>query len=199
MSTSDLPVTERGRATRRALLEAAEEVFGEVGYQRASIAEITRRAGVGQGTFYLYFPDKRAAFTELVGYQNQLVRETGARAIEGLTDRLDMERAGFAAFFEHIERHPGLYRIIRESEFVDEEAHHAHYRKLADRYAAGLQRAMDAGRIASDIDPEILAYILMGIAEFMGMRFVLWEHRLPGEAFDQLMAFVGRGLGGAAT
>ena len=59
-------MTEKGRVTRQALLDAAEEVFGEYSYDRASIAEITRRAGVAQGTFYVYFPDKTAAFVELV-------------------------------------------------------------------------------------------------------------------------------------
>ncbi len=60
------PPTAKGRATRQAILEAAEEVFGELSYDRASIAEITRRAGVAQGTFYVYFADKKAAFIELV-------------------------------------------------------------------------------------------------------------------------------------
>jgi AcrR family transcriptional regulator len=44
------PVTARGEATRRKILDAAEEVFGEMGYYEASISEITRRAGVAQGT-----------------------------------------------------------------------------------------------------------------------------------------------------
>ena len=40
------PPTAKGRATRQAILAAAEEVFGELSYDRASISEITRRAGV---------------------------------------------------------------------------------------------------------------------------------------------------------
>ena len=69
-----VPVTAKGRATRRALLDAAEAVFGEYSYDRASISEITRRAGVAQGTFYLYFPDKKAAFVELVHVLNHDLR-----------------------------------------------------------------------------------------------------------------------------
>ncbi|MGA9595817.1 MAG: helix-turn-helix domain-containing protein, partial [Acidimicrobiia bacterium] len=64
LTRQQTPPTAKGRATRQAILDAAEDVFGESSYERASIAEITRRAGVAQGTFYVYFPDKKAAFIE---------------------------------------------------------------------------------------------------------------------------------------
>ena len=195
-SVPDLPVTERGRATRRAILEAAEATVAEFGYERASVAEITRRAGIAQGTFYVHFPDKKAAFLELVRHVNHEVRETGALATEGITDRGEMERAGFRAFFERVLEEPSVYQIIRQSEFVDMEVHRSHYRTLAEPYAEGLRKAMELQQIADDIDPELLAYILMGIAEFMGMKMVLWESELPSDdEFDQLMTFILRGIG----
>ena len=196
MSEPTQPVTERGRATRKALLEAAESVFAEQGYEGASVAEITRRAGVAQGTFYVHFADKHAAFLELVRHVNRSVREAGARAIEGVEGRAAQERAGLAAYFEHVSKDPALHNIIRQAEFVAPEAYQDHYRRIAEPYMAGLRRAIEHGEIADDVDPELLAYLLMGIGEFMGMKLVLWEHRLPeDEAFDQLMRFVLRGLG----
>lgn len=60
------PATRRGRQTRQKLLDSAEAVIGEKGYDHASIIEITQRAGVAQGTFYIYFPDKEAIFDGLV-------------------------------------------------------------------------------------------------------------------------------------
>ena len=196
MSAPTEPVTERGRATRRALLDAAEAVIAEHGFEAASVSEITRRAGVAQGTFYVHFSDKHAAFLELVQHVNRSVREAGARAISGVEGRAEQERAGLAAYFQHVADDPALYRIIRQAEFVDPDAYQDHYRRIAEPYAAGLRAAIERGEIADGVDPELLAYVLMGIAEFMGMKLVLWEHRLPGdEAFDQLMTFVLRGLG----
>jgi AcrR family transcriptional regulator len=195
-SVPELPVTERGRATRQAILDAAQATIAEFGYERASVAEITRRAGIAQGTFYVHFPDKKAVFLELVRHVNHQVRETGAKSIDGLTDRSDMEREGFRAFFGSVLSEPSVYQIIRQAEFVDTEIQRSHYETLAMPYAEGLRSAIDQGQIADDIDPELLAYILMGIAEFMGMKMVLWERRLPEqEAFDQLMTFVLRGMG----
>lgn len=42
--------------------------------------------------------------------------------MEGLTDRMAVERAGFRAFFQFIGAHRNLYRIVRQAEFVDEGA-----------------------------------------------------------------------------
>ncbi|HZD21911.1 MAG TPA: TetR/AcrR family transcriptional regulator, partial [Acidimicrobiia bacterium] len=46
----------KGLRTRQGLLEAAEYVFAEYGWEDASIVKITEAAGVAQGTFYRYFP-----------------------------------------------------------------------------------------------------------------------------------------------
>jgi len=48
------------------LLRAARDVFSTKGYHAAKVDDIVARAGVAKGTFYLYFPDKRSVFVELV-------------------------------------------------------------------------------------------------------------------------------------
>ena len=189
------PVTERGRATRKALLEAAEAVFEEYTYDRAAVSEITRRAGVAQGTFYVYFPDKEAAFTELVRDLNHDLRRTIAEAVEERSDRLEMERVGLRVFFDYITEHRALYKLVREAEFVDEAVHRWHYRTLRAGYARGLRTAMDDGQISDDIEPEILSIILMGIAEFLGAWSVMQRQAPSDEVFDQVMTFIQRGMG----
>ncbi|WP_376788564.1 TetR/AcrR family transcriptional regulator [Thermoflexus sp.] len=188
------PVTVRGEQTRRRLLEAAEEVFGELGFHRASIAEIVRRAGVAQGTFYLYFDSKEEIFRALVRYMSHELRKFIARAVAGLQDRLEIEREGYRAFFRFVLQHRFLYRIVLESQFVDEEVYREYYRRLAEGYARGLAQAMEAGQIRR-MDPETLAYCLMGIAHLLGMRWVLWENREPPEeVLETAMAFIRHGM-----
>ena len=96
MSTQ--PRTARGNRTRAKILAAAEQVFAEVGYHDASIVKITESAGVGQGTFYLYFESKIDVFDELVDDLNRRVRHAMIEASSQATTRLDAERAGFEAF-----------------------------------------------------------------------------------------------------
>lgn len=190
-------LTARGERTRAKLLEAAEAVFAERGFDEASIVQITQHAGVAMGTFYLYFPSKQAVFAELVRDLGHRLRAEIATAVAGLDRRAEIERAGFQAFFEFTRRHPGLYRIIRSAEFVDREVFEEHYERLAEGYVEGLQRAMDAGEFREQ-DPLALAYVLMGIAEMVGMRWILWqpEGEVPEELLDQVMTLI---LDGAAA
>lgn len=187
-------LTLRGQKTRQELLDAAELVFGERGFEHASISEITRRAGVALGTFYVYFPHKQAIFVELVDELGRRLREALAAAIQGKHKRLDQERAGFRAFLAFAGKHRNLYRIVRQAEFVDEAVYHRYYRGLAAAYAKGLGRAMESGDIAR-YEPELLAYTLMGIADFLGMRFVVWEGDDGLERVtDEVMRFIEHGL-----
>lgn len=188
------PVTRRGQATREKLLAAAEDMIGEKGYDRTSIAEITQRAGVAQGTFYIYFADKKAILVELVQELGHSLRQEIAEATAGLADRLAIERAGLRAFFDFTHRHRNLYKVVRQAEFVDEEVYRWYYRRMAEGYVRGLAQAMDAGEIRR-LDPECVAYCLMGLGDFLGMRWVLWnEQGMPDDVFESMMAFVRHGL-----
>lgn len=51
---------------RRAILDAALEVFAESGFASARMQDVAARAGVAKGTLYLYFKDKAALFEGLI-------------------------------------------------------------------------------------------------------------------------------------
>lgn len=189
------PTTARGQATRETLLRAAEEVFGEYSYDRASVSEIARRAGVAQGTFYVYFPDKKAAYVELVHELNSSLRKTIAMALADETDRAEMERLGFLTFFDFVREHTALYKVMREAEFVDPDLYRWHYETLGKGYREGLQAAIDAGQLDDSLDAATAADILMGIAEHMGWKYIIrGGEGPPPEVFNQIMGFVLRGL-----
>lgn len=57
---------ERAQKTYDRLLEAAEKLFSERGFDDTQTPDIAEKAGVSVGTFYRYFADKRQAFIELV-------------------------------------------------------------------------------------------------------------------------------------
>jgi AcrR family transcriptional regulator len=80
----DVPARTRPANRRSELLSAARTVFGKKGYEGATVSEIVGRAGVAQGTFYLYFPGKDAlagAFAETLATRfAQLADEKTSRS-----------------------------------------------------------------------------------------------------------------------
>ncbi|MGX5772972.1 TetR/AcrR family transcriptional regulator [Microbacterium trichothecenolyticum] len=193
-SATGRPLTKRGEATRRRLLEAAELVFAEQGYHEASIVKITERAGIGLGTFYLYFDSKQTIFEALVLDLNRRVRHSMSEAMAGASGRLEAERAGFAGFFRFTAEHPALYRVVREAEFVSPEVLRTHYTRIVEGYEAGLRAAQAAGDVDRALDPETTAWALMGMGELIGMRFLLWERDADGKPPARLDPVVFAGM-----
>jgi AcrR family transcriptional regulator len=189
-----VPATPRGEATRRKLLDAAEKEFGEKGYHTASVSSITTRAGVGQGTFYLYFHSKEEIFTTLVRDIGHALRKRTAEAIGHGRPRMEAERAALEAFVAFTQAHPGLYRIVQESQFVDETVFREYYQRLAGGYAKGLAEAAAQGELAPG-DAEVRAWAIMGVGHFLGMRYCLWQGKQPETpVMDEVMAFVAGGM-----
>jgi len=189
-------LTSRGAATRTRLLEAAETVFAELGYHDASIVKITEAAGVAQGTFYLYFAGKQEIFEELVRDLNRRVRHAMARGAEAGRTRVEAELLGFRAYFEFAAKNGALYRIIRQAEFVSPQTLHEHYDAIASGYVAALEAAMDSGEVAR-MDPQVLAWALMGMGELLGMRWIVWEGagEVPKDLLEQMQMLIERMLG----
>lgn len=188
------PTTERGRRSRERILKAAETVFGKKGYFPASVADIVREAGVAPGTFYLYFKSKQHVFADLLDALAQSVREFARAASADARDRIEEEELGLAAFFSIVNKHPHLYRIVRQAEFVDPQAFRNYYATFVPGYVKRLSEAMERGTVRR-LDPETLAHCFMGIADFVGMRWPYWTGEpIPPYVFDSMMQFIRFGI-----
>lgn len=65
----------RTDAKRQAILDVAEQVFAEFGFERASMSEICARVGGSKATLYNHFPSKEMLFFEVMEVMDQV---TGA-------------------------------------------------------------------------------------------------------------------------
>jgi AcrR family transcriptional regulator len=158
------------------------------------VSSITQRADIAQGTFYLYFRSKEELFVTLVRDIGHQLRAHAAQAIARAKDRMDAERRGLEAFLDFTTRHRGLYRIVQESQFVDAQVFREYYEKLAEGYAAALDKAARGGELAPG-DAQVRAWALMGIAHFLGLRWCLWQKKQPPpEVLDEVMRFISRGI-----
>ncbi|MCL1697360.1 MULTISPECIES: TetR/AcrR family transcriptional regulator [unclassified Lysinibacillus] len=57
---------DRARETRNTLIEAGKRVFFEQGFQKSTMKQIIKEAGVGHGTAYVYFSNKDALLIEII-------------------------------------------------------------------------------------------------------------------------------------
>ncbi|MBI5584862.1 MAG: TetR/AcrR family transcriptional regulator [Deltaproteobacteria bacterium] len=188
----------QGQLTKRALFQAAETVFGQYGFNRANVSEITRLAGVAQGTFYTHFKSKRNLLEGFVRYLSRELRRTLKQATEGLADRRDQEREGLRTFFRFLHQHSRIYRVVGESETVGLETGMWYYQKLAEGYVAGIRDGLKQGEIREFPAP-FLARALMGVNHVVGLKWLVWnsypQAELPQPLLNELGQWVLTGLG----
>ncbi len=82
-ATTDVEITEADRpsrlaagqdpAKRQQILEGANRVFSQMGFDAASMNDITREAGVSKGTIYVYFDSKEELFLELCNHYREIL------------------------------------------------------------------------------------------------------------------------------
>ena len=194
--TVKIPTTRNGITTFNLLLKASEDCFFEKGYHGTTVADITQKAGVAAGTFYLYFPSKMSLYRHLLNTLSREIRKAIASKIDSSLKRSDQERAGIKAFLEYAIENPHMYQIIWESLYIDRSLFQSYYDAFAKRYVKGLQGAQENGEIGN-LDLELVAYILMGITNFMGLKIILEMGQNTNkidEVTDAIMDILNHGL-----
>lgn len=193
-SNPEQNLTKKGLETRNKLLLAAEKVFAEKGYYEASIVNITQEANVANGTYYNYFATKKEIFNELIRDYNRDLRMSIKKAMKSVENHEAAQRAGFKAFFNWAKDRPDLYSIVQQAVVVDEEIYRWYYGKLATGFLKSLSAGMNVGEFKA-LDQETVAYSLMSIGQFLGMRWIYWEKsEVPEGVFEDAMTLIFNGL-----
>lgn len=190
------PLT-KGEETRQALFRAGEKVLGQQGINRANIAEITREAGVAQGTFYVHFESKSDLIEGFVRYINHQMRRELQRVVVKTKDRRDAERVGMLAFFDFLRKHREIYRMVPECEMISREVALWYYDKMAHGYSKGLRKGIQKGEIR-DLPAIFLTRSLMGFTHFIGLKWIVWDTSsqgvIPNQMFQDIIEFLFFGL-----
>lgn len=103
--------TERARATRKALIEAARRLFVEKSYADTATPDIVTAAGVTRGALYHHFADKQALFRAVVEEEAASVAEEIERATPAALSAKDALLAGGEAFLAAMAL-PGRTRLL---------------------------------------------------------------------------------------
>ncbi len=132
-------------ATRRAILDAAEELLAAGGEEGLSIRELCARAGVTPPTIYHHFGEKAALVDRVVDERfADFDRAVAGRAAP--TDPVEALRWGFDRYVEYGVEHPRHYRLMFETR-------HERPTPSGRRAYDGLRRSVAAIGAAGRLDP----------------------------------------------
>lgn len=169
------PKSARGLETLNRLLSAAAQVFYEKGYHGANISDITAVAGLAAGTVYTYFDSKYNLYKFLLFECGHMIRNHLHNATKNCATRYEAERAGMQAWLEFVSRNRYVYHIIWESLYVDKQLFVDYYKNFSLHYINAIETAKAQGEIRPDIGSDVLAWTLMGAANFLGLNWGLFK------------------------
>jgi AcrR family transcriptional regulator len=160
-------------ANRRAILDAAREVFAELGYEVATVRDIIRRTGLASGTFYNYFRSREEVFEALADDGAARFRPILRACWEASNTFDGYLRAAIQAYFEFMadehetwqanrpagEKHPHMRIQTPEMERVFEE--------VRDAFGQAIEH--DA---APRVDADYLAAACIAVAREVGDKML---------------------------
>jgi len=173
---------ENGRPDKRTLIsEAAVEVFAEKGFHQARVSDISKRAGVADGTIYLYFKNKDDLLLSIFEDSMTLL-------VNGARDELSRESCplqkirSFVGFhFKQVKANRSVAEVLQvelrlSNKFLKD------YRpsKLWDYLgllAEVIREGQAIGVIRAEVDPFMQMWALFGALDELGMQWVLARRR----------------------
>lgn len=171
------PKSAKAQRTRQKILEAARAVFAECGFAKATAEEISTKAGVGYGTFYLYFADKRQALhTILAEVDDKLYQLGQPEGVEkpclGL-GALAPIKATISGFFDSFKAYADVLKICHELSATDPDFKNQHDKvraRLVDRIKEHILKGIEFGN-ARNLDPEITSMAIAGMVETIAVEW----------------------------
>ena len=181
-TTSTRSRSQKQRSEKRVrIVDAAVGVFAEKGYRSARISDIARRAGVADGTIYLYFRNKEDLLLTIFEEKMDGIL-TGLRAaVEGIEAPADRMRA-FAQFhFEQMRLQPALAQVLQvelrqSTRFVREYRPERLWEYLGV-FEHILEEGQRSGVFRSDIDPFLVKWAFFGALDELSIQWVVARKR----------------------
>jgi AcrR family transcriptional regulator len=184
-----------GRAEReRQILDAALAVFGERGYQGASMDQVAERVGVTKPVLYTHFGSKHGLLLACIARARAELLEVTSAAAAAASTPEEMLRRGTLAFFEYLESRAPEWTVLYSESAVAGESLEEIRAQQTD-FIAGLLATQAPGADAQRLTG--WANVIVGACE----RLALWRTRAgvsSEQATEYLMDLVWSGLAGAA-
>lgn len=202
MSGNPGPRTEK----RERIIGAAIEVFAEKGFHLARISDIADRAGVADGTIYLYFRNKEDVLLCIFEEKMDELLVELTRTLEGIPDPRDRIRAFARHHLDQLRRHPDLAQVFQvelrqSSKFLREYRPEKLWAYL-DVFGRLVEEGVRMGLFRPDLDPFVAKWAFFGSLDEISIQWVLSRKRDRfnlDKAADQVAEVILRGMAADAS
>jgi len=152
---------------RKLILKVAEKIISEKGYTKTTIDEITKKAGIGKGTFYLYFKNKNDLFFSIIKEELENLMEKIKKEVEKIEDFFERMKKGIEIYLSYHEKNYALFKILlQEKPFIKRKSFESFWKDFFERWDVfmkeGFEKQVKEGKIKK-IDIEDIIYSLIGI------------------------------------
>lgn len=163
----------KGLAKRKEILEVALAHFAERGYDRASVREVARLAGLTQAGLLHHFSSKEELFLAVLQQRDDRLDNPDEPRHTHSVGRLmtAVERNAFE---------PGLVRLFvsMSAESVESDGparsfFEERYDWLRGELHADISHRQEIGELATDLDPDDVASLLIAVADGLQLQWLL--------------------------
>ncbi len=162
---------------RNLITEAAVEVFAEKGFRQARVSDIAKRAGVADGTIYLYFKNKEDILLSIFEEKMDILLAGLGAQLQGVVDPEEQIRRFSRFHFEQVRTNRAAAEVLQvelrlSNKFLKEYRPEKLWAYLGV-FAQIVREGQDRGQFRKEIDPFVAMWSFFGALDELAMQWVL--------------------------
>ena len=173
---------------QKQILDVATHVFSKKGFARTQVDEIADSAGLGKGTVYRYFKDKKNLFLSIVDRGLESLKDLALEAMAKEKEPLDKIKKVIEIYLKFFEKHSDLIRIFihEQSEFQKriQKRYYHHYYEHVNKVEKIFKEVQALGLIKKKMNPRLAIAIL---TDMLNSFIYTWQ--LTGKKYSLSESF----------
>ncbi|MCK4948340.1 MAG: TetR/AcrR family transcriptional regulator [Candidatus Aureabacteria bacterium] len=173
---------------QKQILDVASRVFSKKGFASTQVDEIADLAGLGKGTVYRYFKNKKNLFLSVVDRGIESLKDLALEAMAKEKEPLDKIKKVIEVYLKFFEKQSDLIRIFihEQSEFQKriQKRYYQHYYEHVNKVEEIFKEAQSLGLIKKKIKPSLAIAIL---TDMLNSFIYTWQ--LTGKKYSLSESF----------
>jgi len=162
---------------RNMIIEAAVHVFAEKGFFNANVHDVAQRAGIADGTIYVYFKSKDDLLISLFEQKMDGILDRFSKKLRTLSDPLDKLRTFISTYYQMIKEDKHLAEVfqveLRQSSKFLKDYHNQKFLDFLDMIASILQQGQQENFFRPELNIDIAKIMIFGAIDEVARQWIL--------------------------